>query len=72
MLSGHPLLSESVSLIIVLEFMEKSTLKHRLLVGEIESTPIYKSKIEVDDYVDLGTRIKSIKFLNAKENNSRL
>ena len=26
-----------------IEFMEKSTLKHRLLVGEIESTPIYKS-----------------------------
>lgn len=39
-----------------IEFMEKSTLNHRLLVGEIQNTPIYKSKaIEVDDYVDLGT-----------------
>ncbi len=56
-----------------IEFMEKSTLKHRLLVGEIESTPIYKSKaIEVDDYVDLGTWDQIYKFLNAKENNSRL
>ena len=36
-----------------IEFMEKSTLKHRLLVGEIKNTPIYKSKaIEVEDYVD--------------------
>lgn len=39
-----------------IEFMEKSTLNHRLLVGEIQNTSIYKSKaIEVDDYVDLGT-----------------
>jgi NDP-sugar pyrophosphorylase family protein len=39
-----------------IEFMEKSTLKHRLLVGEIKNTSLYKSKaIEVEDYIDLGT-----------------
>ena len=48
-----------------IEFMEKSTLKHRPLVREIERTPIYKSKaIEVDDYVDLGTWDQIYKFLN--------
>lgn len=41
---------------VCIEFMEKSTLNHRLLVDEIKDTPIYNSKaIEVDDYVDLGT-----------------
>ena len=46
-----------------IEFMEKSTLKHRLLVGEIKNTPIYKSKaIEVEDYVDLGTWEQIYKF----------
>lgn len=39
-----------------IEFMEKSTLNHRLLDNEICNTPIYKSKaIEVENYVDLGT-----------------
>ena len=48
-----------------IEFMEKSTLKHRLLVGEIKNTPIYKSKaIEVDDYVDLGTWDQINKFIH--------
>ena len=52
-----------------IEFMEKSTLKHRLLVGEIENTPIYKSKaIEVDDYVDLGTWDQIYKFIDEKNN----
>jgi len=37
-------------------FMEKSTLRQRVSVSEIENTPIYKSKgIEVKNYVDLGT-----------------
>jgi NDP-sugar pyrophosphorylase family protein len=52
-----------------IEFMEKSTLKHRLLVGEIENTPIYKSKgIEVDDYIDFGTwdQIYKYKILKGK------
>ena len=43
--------------------MEKSTLKHRLLVGEIKNTNIYKSKaIEVEDYIDLGTWEQIYKF----------
>ena len=51
-----------------IEFMEKSTLNHRFLVGEIENTPIYKSKaIEVDEYVDLGTWEKIYEF--TKKNN---
>ena len=46
-----------------IEFMEKSTLKHRLLVGEIKNTNIYKSKaIEVEDYIDLGTWEQIYKF----------
>lgn len=37
-------------------FMEKSTLRQRVLPNEIEMTPIYGSKgIEVLDYQDLGT-----------------
>jgi len=37
-------------------FMEKSTLRQRVLPNEIESTPIHRSKgIEVLDYKDLGT-----------------
>lgn len=39
-----------------IEFMEKSTLNHRILIDEIKNTPIYNSKaIEVDEYIDLGT-----------------
>jgi NDP-sugar pyrophosphorylase family protein len=46
-----------------IEFMEKSTLNHRLVINEIQNTPIYKSKaIEVDDYVDLGTWDQIYKF----------
>tara|TARA_R100001015_G_C4632428_1_gene195961 strand:+ start:647 stop:1369 length:723 start_codon:yes stop_codon:yes gene_type:complete len=46
-----------------IEFMEKSTLKHRLLVGEIKNSNIYKSKaIEVEDYIDLGTWEQIYKF----------
>ena len=48
-----------------IEFMEKSTLRHRLLTGEIECTSIYKSKaIEVDEYVDLGTWSQIYQFTN--------
>jgi len=48
-----------------IEFMEKSTLNHRLLVGEIKNTLIYKSKaIEVEDYIDLGTWKQIFKFIN--------
>lgn len=37
-------------------FMEKSTLRQRVLPNEIETTPIYLSQgIQVDDYKDLGT-----------------
>jgi UTP-glucose-1-phosphate uridylyltransferase len=37
-------------------FMEKSTLRQRVLVEEIKNTPLYLSKgIEVEDYIDLGT-----------------
>ena len=46
-----------------IEFMEKSTLNHRLVINEIQNTPMYKSKaIEVDDYVDLGTWDQIYKF----------
>ena len=39
-----------------IEFMEKSTLNHRLLDNEILNTSIYKSRgIEVEDYIDFGT-----------------
>jgi NDP-sugar pyrophosphorylase family protein len=39
-----------------ISFMEKSTLRQRVLPNEIESTPIYRSQsIEVLDYMDLGT-----------------
>ncbi len=39
-----------------ISFMEKSTLRQRVLPAEIEKTPIYLSKgIEVLDYKDLGT-----------------
>ena len=47
-----------------IEFMEKSTLNHRLLVDEIKNTPIYNSKaIEVDEYIDLGTWDQIYKFI---------
>jgi NDP-sugar pyrophosphorylase family protein len=47
-----------------IEFMEKSTLNHRLLVDEIKNTPIYNSKaIEVDQYIDLGTWEQIYKFV---------
>jgi hypothetical protein len=47
--------------------MEKSTLKHRILVGEINSTPLYKSTgIEVEDYIDLGTWDQIYKFISLK------
>jgi len=37
-------------------FMEKSTLRQRVLPNEIETTPIHLSQgIQVDDYKDLGT-----------------
>lgn len=37
-------------------FMEKSTLKQRVSVDEIKTTPIYQSRgIKVEDYIDLGT-----------------
>jgi UTP-glucose-1-phosphate uridylyltransferase len=37
-------------------FMEKSTLRQRVFVDEIKTTPLYLSKgIEVEDYTDLGT-----------------
>ena len=47
------------------EFMEKSTLNHRLLVDEIKNTSIYNSKaIEVDEYIDLGTWEQIYKFIS--------
>lgn len=50
-----------------IEFMEKSTLNHRLLVDEIKNTPIYNSKaIEVDEYIDLGTWEQIYKFISNK------
>jgi NDP-sugar pyrophosphorylase family protein len=50
-----------------IEFMEKSTLNHRLLVDEIKNTPIYNSKaIEVDEYIDLGTWEQIYKFVSNK------
>ena len=49
-----------------IEFMEKSTLNHRQMVGEIKNTPLYNSKaIEVEDYVDLGTWDQIYKWINA-------
>jgi NDP-sugar pyrophosphorylase family protein len=52
-----------------IEFMEKSTLRHRVSVDEIQKTPIYKSKaIEVDRYVDLGTWSEVYKFINENNN----
>jgi NDP-sugar pyrophosphorylase family protein len=51
-----------------IEFMEKSTLNHRLLVDEIKNTPIYNSKaIEVDEYIDLGTWDQIYKFIKINE-----
>ena len=48
-----------------IEFMEKSTLNHRLLIGEIKNTPIYNSKaIQVDEYIDLGTWEQIYQFKN--------
>jgi hypothetical protein len=48
-----------------IEFMEKSTLNHRLLFDEIKNTPIYNSKaIEVDEYTDLGTWEQIYKFIS--------
>jgi NDP-sugar pyrophosphorylase family protein len=50
-----------------IEFMEKSTLNHRLIVDEIKNTPIYNSKaIEVDEYIDLGTWDQIYKFISDK------
>lgn len=50
-----------------IEFMEKSTLNHRLGVDEIKNTPIYNSMaIEVDEYVDLGTWEQIYKFISEK------
>lgn len=50
-----------------IEFMEKSTLNHRLLVDEIKNTPIYNSRaIEVDEYIDLGTWEQIYKFVSEK------
>ena len=47
-----------------IEFMEKSTLNHRLIVDEIKNTPIYRSKaIEVEDYLTLELGIKFISIL---------
>jgi len=49
-----------------IEFMEKSTLNHRQMAGEIKNTPLYNSKaIEVEDYVDLGTWDQIYKWINA-------
>lgn len=46
-----------------IEFMEKSTLNHRILIDEIKNTPIYNSKaIEVQEYIDLGTWEKIYEF----------
>ncbi len=48
-----------------IEFMEKLTLNHKLLVDEIKNTPIYNSKaIEVDRYIDLGTWDQIYKFIS--------
>jgi glucose-1-phosphate thymidylyltransferase len=48
-----------------IEFMEKSTLNHRVLVDEIKQTPIYNSKsIEVEKYYDLGTWDQLYTFIN--------
>lgn len=48
-----------------IEFMEKSTLNHRLIVDEIKNTPIYRSKaIEVEDYFDLGTWSQIYKYID--------
>jgi dTDP-glucose pyrophosphorylase len=48
-----------------IEFMEKSTLNHKLLVDDIKNTPIYNSKaIEVDKYIDLGTWEQIYEFIS--------
>ncbi len=50
-----------------IEFMEKSTLNHRLLNDEIKNTSIYNYKaIEVDEYIDLGTWDQIYKFILEK------
>lgn len=50
-----------------IEFMEKSTLNHRLMVDEIKNTSLYKSKaIEVDNYIDLGTWDQIYRFISEK------
>ena len=51
-------------------FMEKSTLKQRIVNEEIKQTPIYKSKaIKVEDYIDLGTWEEIRRVLLNEENN---
>ena len=52
-----------------IEFMEKSTLRHKVLIDEIQKTPIYKSKaIEVNKYVDLGTWQEIYNFIDENNN----
>lgn len=48
-----------------MNFMEKSTLRQRVLTDEIKNTPLYLSKgIEVEDYIDLGTWKEIKKYYN--------
>jgi NDP-sugar pyrophosphorylase family protein len=52
-----------------IEFMEKSTLRHKVLIDEIQKTPIYRSKaIEVNKYVDLGTWQEIYNFIDENNN----
>lgn len=54
-----------------ISFMEKSTLRQRVIVDEIKNTPIYDSQgIEVTDYVDLGTWDEIYRILNDKKDNN--
>ena len=54
-----------------ISFMEKSTLKQKVNVDEIQNTPIYKSKgIKIEDYRDLGTWNEIRKMLLNEENNN--
>lgn len=48
-----------------INFMEKSTLRQRVMLDEIKETPIYNSKgIRVQDYIDLGTWPEVRRYLN--------
>lgn len=53
-----------------ISFMEKSTLRQKVTVDEIQNTPLYNSQaIRVLDYIDLGTWPEIHRVINEENNN---